>query len=704
MTHPFPTPIEHEQDHIHSKEKLTMRHPIPRIITISLLTTLLAACAPQNSALDIQPIPANAGSSEVKRQADLAESLAPAQGFEEFGRSPGDRAFQPELEYFETVLSYGPSPDPRDIFLMVSLYLASNQQAVGIAFLEHLLARYENQMDDRMRAHHLAAYAILRATWADHVPIPGRIGWVNDTFLLLEEADQLSKGNDPMVHWASGLIYAQVPGFFGKRDAAYAHLQWVVAHPELEPTPGFNREAYRYLSELHANDGDAEQAAFYQDKSGYGDDKPAVPFMGWFTTTRDKGVTFSPTPSIEEIVPAEVFVVRGFGFSEIYFVISKNGEELIAVDAGTQPYSLAAAYALLTEERGELPPLTAALITHAHWDHIGGHSFLRRLAPDLQFYGRENYAGTLEHIVREPTYRQFRGAGFQNDWVSGYAPDVPVDEPTELTLGGTRFDLIPVSGGETEDAMLIHMPDVGVVFVGDVMMPYFGEPWMEEGDVDGALASMDTILSLEPRHVLHGHLGLTWMYGTKEIAVVREAFAWLIDAARLHISHGRSAKDIVRLNLVPPGLQNHPEAFIGYVTGRKHLIARIADQELGIWQENATGREPAGLDTLTSVEYGRLLELYLGLSQSEVEAALRKMLEAGDNELALQLAVAAVDRYDDAEDLRALEVEAADRLRARAQFIDPFAFVAYTELSGQEHAAIPDTTAPRRAIAVAATE
>ena len=80
------------------------------------------------------------------------------------------------------------------------------------------------------------------------------------------------------------------------------------------------------------------------------------------------------------------------------------------------------------------------------------------------------------------------------------------------------------------------------------------------------------------------------------------------------------------------------------------------------------------------------------------------MLAAGDNELALKLAVAAVSRYDDAEDLRTLEVEAADRLRARAQFIDPFAFVAYSELSGQEHAAISGGAAPRAGTAVASKD
>ena len=52
---------------------------------------------------------------------------------------------------------------------------------------------------------------------AERVPIPGRVFWVLDTFDILEEAKRLSDEN-PLVRWAAGLIYAQVPGFFGKRD------------------------------------------------------------------------------------------------------------------------------------------------------------------------------------------------------------------------------------------------------------------------------------------------------------------------------------------------------------------------------------------------------------------------------------------------------------------------------------------------------
>ncbi len=110
---------------------------------------------------------------------------------------------------------------------------------------------------------------------------------------------------------------------------------------------------------------------------------------------------------------------------------------------------------------------------------------------------------------------------------------------------------------------------------------------------------------------------------------------------------------------------------------------------VGIWQEDVTGKEPQGLDLITSVEYGRLLELYLGLSASEVEKALRRMLDGGDNELALQMAIAAEARYPNKAGITRLKEEAGDRLRSSVQYFDPFKFVTYTEMVGKEHQPIP---------------
>ncbi|MCZ6694106.1 MAG: MBL fold metallo-hydrolase [Bacteroidetes bacterium] len=654
--------------------------------TLPLLFALyLAACTTADKSIKFKPSVTINRTGHRVVTAGLSESLAPSPEFETFLVSNGDRSFHSSLAFYETVLSYGPLADPRPIFLLTNSYIVNRQQAQGIDFMEKIFGQYGETMKPEVKSTYLAAYALLRATNADEVPLFKRIGWVNKTFEILEEANQLFE-NNPLVHWSAGIIYAQVPWFFDKKAKAIKELEWLVERPELEPTPGFYREAYHYLAKLYSDEGNESLTNQYLQKSGYTDYEPKSLFMGWFSTTREKGLLFSPTPQIEEIVADRVFALRGFGFSDLHFVISANGQELISIDAGTQPYSFQAGYEYFKAYRPDAPELTTVLITHSHWDHIGGHTYLKELNPDIKFYGRDNYRGTLERAQRNHVYHQIRGENFNNEWFAQYKPDHPVSARQEIVIGNSSIELIPVTGGETEDALLIDFHDLGVLFMGDALMPFYGEPWVEEGFIEEAMATMDTALALNPKQILHGHVGINILYGQpQQLKVYRGAFEWLVKETNKHVVNGYSVKEIIRLNLIPPGLQNNPEAFFGYVAARDQVISRVVDKMVGIWGENSSGQEPAGLDVITAVEYGRMLDLYLGLSVGEVEKMLRKTLDNGDNELALQMAVAAEIRYTKNQKIKLLKEEAADRLRSDVQFFDPFKFATYTEIIHQEH-------------------
>ena len=461
-----------------------------------------------------------------------------------------------------------------------------------------------------------------------------------------------------------------------------------------EPLPGFYREVYRHLYKLYAKD-TPDKAQQYLIKSGYDEYQPDGLFIGSMTTTKKHGLTFAPTPWIDEVVTDRVFTVYGFGFSDIHFVVSKDKRELILIDTGTQPFSMEAAYDFLKSHHSSLPPLTTVFITHAHWDHIGGHTYLKSLNPKIKFYGRDNYHDVVHRVARNHSYKQTRGFGFREEWVTHYHPDIAIDSLTNVTVGESDIELIPVAGGETEDALLIHFPDLETIFVGDVIMPYYGEPTVEEGSIDETINTVNEILARNAKHVLHGHYGLTLIYPATTLPAFKDAYTWLVTETRKHLSNGYSAKEIIRLNLIPPGMQNHPEVFLGYITARRHIIARLADHMIGIWQEDSTRQQPEGIDNITAIEYGRMLDYYLDLSEREVTNMLEKMLDNGDFELALQMAVAAEQRYDN-NDIRRLKERAADRNRNRGQFTDPFRLVFYTEMIDKEHKPIPANTIPAR--------
>ena len=437
----------------------------------------------------------------------LVGSTRPADARSDAQPSP----LPPELAYLKQVNRWRPPTDPQLHFLLMGQFANAGRHLEGIAFFEDALKRFGPQLSDNQKAQYLLAIASLRAGHANDVFLLQRMGWVRDTLALLDDAKRLSTGRQMFVsRWMSGVIRAQVPGWLSQRETALADLQWCLDNAALAPHRDWLREVYAKLSDVHRARGDAAQAARDLALSGYAtESRPAI-FTTPFGTSASAGGTFAPQ-AIREVVKDTVYVLSGFEFTEYTFVISADRRELIAIDAGTRPDSARAAYEALKAAVPSLPPLTTVLVTHAHWDHVGGHSCFRSVNPAVRFIGRSNYQDELaiDAMANPVGLRQFFGDRFRLEDVLSYKPDVTVDRATTLVIGGTRFSLLPTRGGETDDAMLVHMPDQGVLFVGDILMPYFGAPFEPEGSVDGLLAAIDQVHALQPKLLLHGHEPLT---------------------------------------------------------------------------------------------------------------------------------------------------------------------------------------------------
>ena len=600
-------------------------------------------------------------------------------------RSPDKRSAKlhsPELEYLKSVNSVAPPKDPELMFILMSEFASSNVQDEGADFFSARLKEFEPQLTPVQKSLYLGIIGLLRAQNASRVPLLKRYGYANDTIATLDQAKQVSGGQIFVVNWIAGVVHTELPGFFHQRKAAHEELVWCVEHADKAPHPAWLREVYFHLGKLALNDGDQARAQEYLQRSGYPDFDHPITLATPFSEDRDSGHAFAPR-IIRQIVPGRVYALSGFEFTEYYFVLSKDGHQLISIDAGTRPDSAKDAYQALQAYGPGLPPLTTVFVTHAHWDHIGGHSYFRGLNSHPKFYGRANYQEEFEREFNGPgTFaKSFFGERFSSENVQSYKPDVAIDNRTDLNIGGTKFELIPVHGGETHDAMLVYLPDESVMFVGDVIMPYLGAPFVEEGDLKGLFDTVDAIVARNPEHLLHGHEPLTRNFSsTLILSHLKTDLEWLQGQVLAAIRRGDDRAAIHGANLIPPDfLATQPDAFQPYYILREHVIDRIYDQNVGYWEANLQGlAHPTGTDR------AELLVDYLGLSESQIVKAADRLSTDGKYAMAAELLETAEPKFTNSEALKNAKRFAYLKLMEKNQNTDPFKFIIYSSKAGEQ--------------------
>jgi glyoxylase-like metal-dependent hydrolase (beta-lactamase superfamily II) len=455
-----------------------------------------------------------------------------------------------------------------------------------------------------------------------------------------------------------------------RADQVVADLEFVLAVADQFPV-GMLRAAHQGLARAYEVLGRPDQAAEALRRSGLGPAAAGRPpmFTNFSVTARD-GMRMS-APRVISPAP-DVHVAQSYDFGDFAFIQTSAG--IVAIDAGTSPDRVRAAMADLglTDQA----PVSHLILTHAHFDHIGGTAALR--APGTQVIASAGFPAEAERQRhwRIP-FRNFTGTGASP--AADVKPDRLIGEQMPVVIGGTEFVLIPVKGGETPDALMVHLPASGLLFTGDVMMPYLGAPFTAEGSPEGLLDTLRYIRELAPRQLIHGHITLTENFTIEALAGLEPALTELHEFMLARIAENMTLPHMLDLAYLPALLRDHPAAVVPFLVCRDHFIARLYHQRTGYWQPDGQGIDPRSPE-----ETAAALDLLAGGRADAFATAAATLADQGDLALALEILTPGLLRHPDSSELAELRQAVLVRLMEQCQLSDPFAFLVYAELAGVE--------------------
>jgi len=547
--------------------------------------------------------------------------------------------------------------------VLATALVAARADAEGSAYFQHLSER--NPADATTQA--LAGFFQVRAG--------------QDVAAALTKLDKAATLDIGLPQYFRGLALAELlpgggPPEAGvaaaeseRADQVIADLELVLAVRDQFPAL-LLRAAYQGLARAYLVLGRHQQAAEAQRRSGLG---PVAtdpqPVFTSFSMTAQDGMRLSPPGALS---PAPgVHVAQSYDFGDFAFIATSAG--LVAIDAGTSPDRVRAAMTDLglTDQA----PASHLILTHAHFDHIGGTAAVR--GRDTQVIAAAGFPAELEQQRHWSVPLNLTGSVASP--ALDVKPDRLISERTSLVVGDTEFVLIPVRGGELPGALLVDLPASGLLFTGDVLMPYLGVPFTAEGSPEGLLEVLRQVRELAPRQLIAGHTTLTENFTIDALAGLEPALAELHEFALARIDENMLLAHILDLRHLPALLQDHPTAVVPYLVSRDGFIARLYHQRTGYWQPDGQGLDPRSPE-----ERAAALDLLAGKKADAFVTAATTLAGQGDLALALEILAPGLLRYPDSTELAALRQEVLARLMERRQLLDPFGYLVYAEQAGAE--------------------
>jgi cyclase len=191
--------------------------------------------------------------------------------------------------------------------------------------------------------------------------------------------------------------------------------------------------------------------------------------------------------------------------------------------------------------------------THANGDHCYGNSLLgeaeiiatARCAEEMLQLPPAAMAAMLRSADSLGAAGQFAlkiFSPFSFDDVPLAVPTRTFESQLELRVGDRSVSLLEVGPAHTGGDAVVHLPDDGIVFTGDILF-HGGHPIVWAGPVANWITACDRVLALNPTFVVPGHGPLATPAALEDL---KEYFELLSREARIRFDSGMTALDTAR--------------------------------------------------------------------------------------------------------------------------------------------------------------
>jgi glyoxylase-like metal-dependent hydrolase (beta-lactamase superfamily II) len=195
-------------------------------------------------------------------------------------------------------------------------------------------------------------------------------------------------------------------------------------------------------------------------------------------------------------------------------------------------------------------PIGTLVNTHANGDHCYGNELVSGAEIIASTAAADEMADVppsmLAALNNDPgevgaLFRQFFG-DFEFDGITPTPPTRTFDGRLEVDVGGQTVELIEVGPAHTRGDVIVHVPDAGAVYTGDILF-IDGTPVVWAGPIANWVAACDAIVGLDAASVVPGHGPVTDASG---VIAVRDYLSFVEREATARHDAGMNAWDAAR--------------------------------------------------------------------------------------------------------------------------------------------------------------